>query len=315
MAYGCPTLKLFSGRAIPAVGLGTYAPRENEEDVIQAVKTAVRCGYRHIDCAAIYRNERAVGHALKELFVEGIIQREDIFVTSKLWNTCHQPDLVQPSLKKTLEDLGLKYLDLYLMHWPLGYKEGGDFLPVDENGKVLFSDVDYLETWGAMEDCVDLGLVKHIGCSNFNSKQLQRLLDEGRIQPAVNQFEVNCYLTNRKLIEYCKSKNILPVAYGPLGTPGKNGSVNLLKDSVLVQIGQKYNKSSAQVALRFLIQQDIAVIPKSVTPARIEENFQVYDFKLTEEEMAQLFSLNRNFRNYREEIALDHKYYPFYEDF
>ncbi|PVD33826.1 hypothetical protein C0Q70_05087 [Pomacea canaliculata] len=243
------------------------------------------------------------------------VRTEQIIPACMLWNTCHQPDLVQPSLKKTLEDLGLKYLDLYLMHWPLGYKEGGDFLPVDENGKVLFSDVDYLETWGAMEDCVDLGLVKHIGCSNFNSKQLQRLLDEGRIQPAVNQFEVNCYLTNRKLIEYCKSKNILPVAYGPLGTPGKNGSVNLLKDSVLVQIGQKYNKSSAQVALRFLIQQDIAVIPKSVTPARIEENFQVYDFKLTEEEMAQLFSLNRNFRNYREEIALDHKYYPFYEDF
>lgn len=308
-------MKLASGRSIPVLGLGTYAPKETEEDVIAAVKTAVRCGYRHLDCAAIYRNERAVGHAIKELIVEGVIERKDIFVVSKLWNTCHKPDLVCPSLKKTLEDLGLKYVDLYLMHWPMGYKEGGDFLPRDENGKVLFSDVDYLDTWRAMEDCVDVGLVKDIGCSNFNSLQLQRLLDEARIKPAVNQFEVNCYLTNTKLIEFCRTNNIVCTAFGPLGTPSKGGSLPMLEEPIIAQLASKYQKTPAQVVLRFLVQQDITVIPKSVTPARIEENFKIFDFSLTSEEMTQLSSLNKNFRNYCEEIALDHKYYPFNAEF
>ncbi|KAK7471851.1 hypothetical protein BaRGS_00035510 [Batillaria attramentaria] len=308
-------VKLTRGRTMPVIGLGTYAPKESEEDVIRAVKAAVRCGYRHIDCAAIYRNERAVGHALKELIVEGIVQREDLFICSKLWNTCHQPDLVRPSLKKTLEDLGLKYLDLYLMHWPLAYKEGGDFLPQDENGKVLFSDVDYLDTWRAMEDCVDLGLVRDIGCSNFNSQQLQRLIDEARIKPAVNQVEVNCYMTNRKLIDFCKSRDIVVTAFGPLGTPSKEGSLPLLKEPAITQLANKYKKTPAQIALRFLVQQGLTVVPKSVTPARIEENIKVFDFELTSDEMEQLFGLNKNFRNYSEDIALDHKYYPFHIEF
>lgn len=312
----CAAVKLSSGRLFPSVGLGTLnSPKENEEDVIRAVKAAVRFGYRHIDCAAIYRNERAVGHALKELFVEGIIKREDIFVVSKLWNTCHQPDLVRPSLKKTLEDLGLKYLDLYLMHWPMAYKEGGDFLPRGADGKVLFSDVDYLDTWRAMEDCVDVGLVRDIGCSNYNSKQLQRLLDEARIKPAVNQFEINCYMTNRKLVEFCKSKNIVVTAFGPLGTPSMEGSLALLNEPAITEIASKYKKTPAQVAIRFLVQQEITVVPKSVTPARIEENIKVFDFELMPDEMEQLHNLNKNFRNYREEIALDHKYYPFYAEF
>ncbi|KAK7099566.1 1,5-anhydro-D-fructose reductase-like isoform X2 [Littorina saxatilis] len=313
---GLKCVSLRSGRgSVPVIGLGTYMPDEGEEDVIKAVKAAVRCGYRHIDCAAIYRNERAVGHALKELIVEGIIQREDIFVVSKLWNTCHQPDLVKPSLIKTLEDLGLKYLDLYLMHWPMGYKEGCDLLPKDASGKVIFSDVDYLETWKAMEDCVDLGLVKDIGCSNFNSEQLQRLLDEARIKPAVNQFEVNCYMNNRKLIEFCQANNIVVTAFGPLGTPSKEGSLPLLKEAAITQLAAKYKKTPAQIALRFLVQQDISIVPKSVTPARIEENFKIFDFRLTPEEMAQLINLNKNFRNYGEEIAVDHKYYPFKAEF
>lgn len=314
-AQCCPRLKFASGRTIPVIGLGTYAPKETEEDVITAVKAAVRIGYRHIDCAAIYRNERAVGHAIKELIVEGIIERKDLFVISKLWNTCHKPELVRPSLKKTLEDLGLKYLDLYLMHWPMGYKEGGDFLPQDENGKVLFSDVDYLDAWRAMEDCVDVGLVKDIGCSNFNSLQLQRLLDEARIKPAVNQFEANCYLTNTKLIEFCKSNKIVPTAFGPLGTPSKVGSLPMLQEPIIVQLASKYQKTPAQVALKFLVQHDIVVIPKSVTTARIEENFKIFDFTLTSDEMAQLLGLNKNVRNYCEEIALDHKYYPFDAEF
>ncbi|KAL8614114.1 hypothetical protein ACOMHN_026331 [Nucella lapillus] len=193
--------------------------------------------------------------------------------------------------------------------------EGGDFWPRDDSGKVLFLDVDYLETWKSMEDCFDLGLVRDIGCSNFNSKQLQRLLDEARIRPAVDQFEVNCYMGNRKLIAFCHSRKIVPTAFGPLGTPSKEGSLPLLKEPVITELAAKCKKTPGQIALRFLVQQNVSVVPKSVTPARIEENLQVFDFELTTEEMEKLFKLNKNFRNYSEEIALDHKYYPFHDEF
>ncbi|ESP01475.1 hypothetical protein LOTGIDRAFT_176450, partial [Lottia gigantea] len=248
---------------------------QNEDEVIDAVKAAVRAGYRHIDCAAIYRNERAVGHAIKQLIVEDVVKREDLFITSKLWNTCHRPDLVEDNLKKSLEDLGLQYLDLYLMHWPMAYKEGGEFLPRDENGKVLFSDVDYLDTWKALEDCVDQGLTLSIGCSNFNSKQLQRILDNSRIKPSNNQVEINIQNNNKKLVEYCKANDIAVTAFAPLGSPGNtSNSTPLLEDPVLKDIASKKNKTPAQVALRFLIQQGIGVLPKSVNAKRIPENFE-----------------------------------------
>ncbi|GFS15513.1 aldo-keto reductase family 1 member B10 [Elysia marginata] len=266
---------LSSGARFPVIGLGTYAPLHGEDEIIVAVRAAVRAGYRHIDCAAIYRNEQAVGHALKELIVEGVVKREDLFVVSKLWNTCHRADLVLPSLKKTLEDLGLEYLDLYLIHWPMAYKEGGELCPQDENGKTLFSDVDYVDTWKALEDCQDMGLTKHIGLSNFNSKQIQRLSDSARIQPVAMQVEVNCHNSNTKLIEFCKSKNIVVIAFAPLGTPSMDHQhVKLLDEPVLKEIAAKYKKTAAQVALRFLIQSGITAVPKSVTPSRIEENIQ-----------------------------------------
>ncbi|XP_046377548.2 1,5-anhydro-D-fructose reductase-like [Haliotis rufescens] len=312
-------LHMRSGRVMAAVGLGTLAPKESEEDVIAAVKSAVRAGYRHIDCAAIYRNERAVGHAIKQLIVEGIVRREDLFITSKLWNTCHRADLVRPSLRKSLEDLGLKYLDLYLMHWPVAYREGGDFHPWDgDTGKVLYSDVDYLETWKALEDCVDEGLTHDIGMSNFNSKQLQRILSEARIKPSMNQIEVNCRNTNRKLIEFCQSQGVPVVGFAPLGTPNNSPSdkkVSLLDEPVVKEIASTKNRSPAQVCLRFVLQLGIGVVPKSVNAARIAQNIQIFDFDLSDEEMQKLSALNINYRTYAEDIALEHKYYPFHEEF
>ncbi|XP_071122499.1 aldo-keto reductase 1B-like isoform X1 [Mytilus edulis] len=308
---------LNSGSVMPALGFGTYAPQHVEDDVLKAVRIAVKAGYRHLDCAAIYRNERAVGQALKQLIVESTITRKDIFVTSKLWNTCHRPDLVRSSLKKSLDDLGLTYLDLYLVHWPMGYQEGGEFIPRGKDGNVLYSDVDFVETWKALEDCVDEGLVKDIGLSNFNSKQIERLLEVARIKPSNNQVECHLHLAQNKLIEYCKSKNITVTAYSPLGSPGNKSAPHTpaLEEPVVKQLASQKNKTPAQILLRFLLQRGLAVIPKSVTQVRITENFQVFDFELSEDEMTQLTNLNKDHRLSTEDIALKHKYYPFNEEF
>lgn len=276
----------------------------------------MRAGYRHIDCASIYRNERAVGVALKELFVLGIVKREDLFITSKLWNTCHRPDLVLPHLEKTLEDLGLDYVDLYLIHWPMAYKEGESMSPVDENGKTLYSDVDYVDTWQAMEDCQDMGKTRDLGLSNFNSKQISRLMEKARVPPVAIQLEINCHNTNTKLIEFAKSKDLVVIAFAPLGTPSMEPPHTLLLSEPLLQdIATAHSKSPAQIAIRFLVQQGLATVPKSVSAKRIEENLQIFDFNLSPEEMIKLSSVNKSYRGYDEKIALEHKYYPFYEEF
>lgn len=308
---------LTSGNVMHSLGFGTYAPQHGEEEVLKAVRAAIKAGYRHLDCAAIYRNERAVGQALKQLIVESTITRKDIFVTSKLWNTCHKPELVRSSLKKSLDDLGLSYLDLYLIHWPMGYQEGGEFLPRGEDGNVLYSDVDFVDTWKALEDCVDEGLVKDIGLSNFNKQQIERILEIARIKPSNNQIECHIHLSNAKLIEFCKSKNISVTAYSPLGAPGNKTVSHTppLEEPVIKELASKKNKTPSQILIRFLLQRGLAVIPKSVTPSRIVENFQVFDFDLSEDEMSQITTLNKDYRLSTEDIALKHKYYPFYDEF
>lgn len=309
-------LKLNKG-SIPALGFGTYAPGESEDDVYKAVQVAIKAGYRHLDCAAIYRNERAVGQAIKKTIVEDKVTREDLFIVSKLWNTCHKPDLVRASLKKSLEDLGLQYLDLYLIHWPIGLKEGGDFIPKDEKGNVLFSDVDFVDTWQAMEDCVDEGLVKYIGLSNFNSEQIQRILDVARIKPVINQVECHIYLSQEKLIEFCKSKGIIVTAYSLFASPGhkKMPYTPCMEEPTIVEIAKSKGKKPSQVIIRFLLQRGLVVIPKSVSPNKIIENFQVFDFELGDDEMKKILALNKNHRTNTEDIALTHKYYPFSIEF
>ncbi|KAK0054713.1 prostaglandin-E(2) 9-reductase [Biomphalaria pfeifferi] len=187
-------IRLSSGRQIPVLGLGTCAPLQSEEEIIEAVKSALRSGYRHIDCAAIYRNERAVGHALKEAFVMGIVKREDLFITSKLWNTCHKPELVLPSLKKTLDDLGLEYLDLYLMHWPMAYKEGGEMNPLDENGKAISSDVDYIDTWQRLMEKLKVeASLTRIKTEVWLIGQLQDVLPANVLPTTSDVLKVFCY--------------------------------------------------------------------------------------------------------------------------
>ncbi|KAJ8971640.1 hypothetical protein NQ314_000603 [Rhamnusium bicolor] len=311
-----PNIKLNNGLEIPAFGLGTWKSKAGE--VEQAVKDAIDIGYRHIDCAHVYGNEKEVGTALKEKFAEGVIKREDIFITSKLWNTYHRPDLVEKALRLTLQDLGLEYLDLYLIHWPHAYKEEGENFPFDANGKIQFSDVDYVDTWNALEKCVNKGLTKSIGVSNFNKRQLERVLEISTIKPVVNQVECHPYLNQRKLIEFCRSKGIVITGYSPLGSPdrpwAKPEEPQLLEDPKLKELAVKYKKTPAQIVLRYQVDRGVVAIPKSVTKSRIQQNFDIFDFSLTADDVAYLDTFDVNGRFCPMTSALGHPYHPFEND-
>lgn len=298
---GAPKVKFNNGLEIPIIGLGTWKSQPNA--VKQAVKDAVNAGYRHIDCAYAYENEHEVGAAIHELMGvgEGKVKREELFITSKLWNTFHRKERVPEGISRTLKSLGLAYIDLYLMHWPVAFKECDPGLSEsDEDGKILVTDVDFVETWKEMEKLVKEGLVRSIGLSNFNSEQIKRILNEGEIKPVVNQVECHPYLNQKKLQEFCESHNIILTAYSPLGSPdrmwAKPEEPLLIEDPVIKGIAAKYSKTPAQVCIRYPIQRGIIVIPKSVTKSRIEENFQVFDFTLSDEDMKALDNLNRDYR-------------------
>ncbi|XP_060524657.1 aldo-keto reductase family 1 member B1-like [Cylas formicarius] len=316
MAAKVPKVKFNNGNEIPIFGLGTWKSKPGE--VEQAVKDAIDIGYRHIDCAHVYQNEQEVGKALKAKFSEGGVKREDLFITTKLWNTYHRPDLVEKNLKISLADLGLEYVDLYLIHWPMAYKEDADIFPRDSEGNIVFSDVDYVDTWKALEKLVEKGLAKSIGLSNFNKKQIERVLAVAKIQPANLQVECHPYLNQSKLIDFARSKGITVTAYSPLGSPdrpwAKPDDPQLLDDPKLLQIAKKYNKTSAQVLLRYQVDRGIIVIPKSVTKSRIQQNFEIFDFSLSKEDIEKLNAFDCNGRLVPMTAALGHKHHPFEND-
>jgi len=309
-----------NGQKYPILGLGTWqaTPNLNESEQIEiyeAVKSAIDIGYRHFDCAALYNNEKSVGKAIAEKITEGVVKREEIYVTSKLWNDKHKPENVEVELKKILKNLGLEYLDLYLIHWPFATSE--DPNATDSEGRLLGSDISYLDTWRAMEQCVKSGLTKSIGVSNFNIKQVKDILKIATIKPVVNQVENHPYLTQNKLKEFCESNDVLLTAYGPLGSPYRDtGSKQLvlLNEPVVKQIADKYKKTNAQILIKFQIQRGIIVIPKSSNPIRQKENFDVWDFEMSEEEMKSLEMLNQNLRYVLFEPAMHLKDYPFNEE-
>ncbi|KNC75705.1 hypothetical protein SARC_11773 [Sphaeroforma arctica JP610] len=282
------TFTLVSGNKIPVVGLGTW---QAEKGVVgQAVKDAIELGYRHIDCAAIYGNEKEIGEAFKEVFA-GDVKREDVFVTSKLWNTMHAPEKVEDALKKTLSDLGLEYLDLYLIHWPVHQNDDGSFLPYEA--------IPIGDTWKALEACVDKGLVRDIGVSNFSAKKVKQVLQGARIKPAMNQIERHAYLQQPKLLEYCLSEGIRVTAYSPLGSPGNSmydfSEKAVIETEAIQKLAEKHNVTAAQVCIRWAIQSGTVTIPKSTKRHRIQENATV-DFKLSDEDMKEIAALDKGHR-------------------
>lgn len=293
-------IKLSSGFDMPVIGLGTWQSKTGE--VGSAVKAAIEAGYRHIDTAYIYRNEAAIGSALKEVLAEGKLRREDLFITSKLWQTRHHAEDVKPSLQESLDRLGVTYLDLYLIHSPLAFQRGPELLPKDEEGNVIFDDVSYVETWKAMEACVDQGLVRSIGLSNFNSRQIQQIIDDCRIRPAVLQVEIHPYFQQEKLVNFCHERNIAVTSYSSFCSPGlvtRSGplaSLTVLDNECLQLVAGRHGKTVAQIVLRWLIQRNIIVIPKSVTPARIHENIQVFDFELSDVDMEEIKKIDTDTR-------------------
>ncbi|XP_016368417.1 alcohol dehydrogenase [NADP(+)] A isoform X2 [Sinocyclocheilus rhinocerous] len=273
------TITLSTGQQMPAVGLGTWKSAQGQ--VKQAVLAALDCDYRHIDCAAAYSNEREVGEALSERLGEGKpLRREDIFVTSKLWNTKHHPDDVEDACKKSLSDLRLSYLDLYLMHWPMAFERGDELMPRRLDGTVRYdNNTHYRDTWAAMEKLVDQGLVKAIGLSNFNARQIDDILSIAKHKPVVNQVECHPYLVQTQLVSQCWGRGLAVTAYSPLGSPDRPwvtpGEAHLLDDPRVVGLATCYNKTPAQVIIRWHIQRGVICIPKSVTPSRIKQNIEI----------------------------------------
>ena len=266
------TFALNNGRGvIPALGFGTSL--SDNTHTRNAVKAAVEVGFRHLDAAERYRNEAAVGAALKELFAAGTVRREDLFVTTKLWNNNHRPERVKPALQASLSRLGLDAVDLYLVHTPFAFQPGDDQDPRHPDGDVVYDDgVTLEETWAAMESLVDEGLTGAIGLSDIDVETTRRIVDSARIKPAVVEVESHPYHPQWELHEYLASEGIILLAFASLGHALEP---RLLDDPLVVSIAQRVGKTPAQVLLAWGIQRGSAVLTGSVNPKRISENFDV----------------------------------------
>lgn len=281
-------IRLNSGYKIPIIGLGTWQSKPNE--VAQAVEVALKHGYRHIDGAAIYRNEEEVGRGWKASGVP----REEIFLTSKLWNSRHAPVEVKKAIDKTLKELGTDYLDLFLIHWPLAFKSGSEYFPRDSEGLIVLDRETKLEeTWREMEKLVAQGKVRSIGVSNFNIPKLETLLSFARIKPAVNQVEGHAFLLQPELHSYHQKHGIIPTAYSPLGN-NIYGKLRVIDSPEVKEVADTLQKNPANVLISYLMQKGFVVIPKSVTPSRIKSNFDV--FPLPDDAVARLEKLDRGER-------------------
>lgn len=271
----------FTGRRMPLIGLGTWKSKPGQ--VYEAVKAAIKCGYRHIDCASYYQNEAEVGRALREVLADGWVSREELFITSKLWNSDHGADRVLPALRRSLRDLQLDYLDLYLVHWPVSGSRGGAAV-----------EPPLTETWRGMEAGVRQGLVRSIGVSNFGPSKLEALLQGAQEPLSVCQFEMHPYWRNEELLRWCQDRSIHCTAYSPLGSPDSAALLQrdepaqvprLLEHPLVQQVAKAHGKSPAQCLVRWALERGCSVLPKSTNAERIRGNLQgAVDWRMTGDE-------------------------------
>ena len=294
---------------LPAVGLGLW--KIDNAAVGDLIEQAIQLGYRHLDSACDYGNEAEAGVGIERALAAGHCRRDDLWVTSKLWNTFHEPKHVRPALERTLRDLRLAYLDCYLVHFPIAlayvapesrYPPGWFFDPEADAPSMRPARVPLAETWGAMEELVDAGLVRRIGVCNYGISLLRELQATARIQPAVLQVELHPRLAQDKLLRYCRETGVTVTAFSPLGAPSyvplgmANAADSLLEHPAITEIAAAVGRSSAQVLLRWGIQRGTAVIPKTSRPERLAENLAVFDFGLSPDQMATITGLDRHQR-------------------
>lgn len=293
------TLQFANGDQMPILGLGTWKSTPGE--VYKAVKEALRIGYRHIDCAPIYGNEAEVGQALADSFKEGVTSRDQLWITSKLWNNSHAPENLQPSLEKTLSDLQIDSLDLYLIHWPVVLRKEVLFHE-SVNDLIALDDLPISETWPVMEAMVDKGLCKHIGVSNFSVAKLKELLENSRLMPEMNQIELHPYLQQPTMLEFCKSNGIHLTGYAPLGSADRPERLKvedepiLLEEPAITTIAERHGITPAQLVLSWAIHRRTAVIPKSVNPDRLKQNLSAAKVSFAQDDMQEMAGLDRHRR-------------------
>jgi len=307
-ASSVPCLSLSSGSHFPVIGLGVWkADKANLPDLIYE---AIKIGYRHFDCASDYGNEVEVGLGLKRAIDKGIVKREELFITSKLWCTYHHKEHVKPALERTLQDLQLDYLDLFLIHFPISL----EFVPFEKRYPAEWSDVgdpkhakisnaSTRETWEAMEDLMSTGYVKNIGVSNFSCVLLMDLLCYARIKPAVQQIEIHPLLCCNRLVQLCQKNNIAVTAFSPFAATSYIGLFeeaktvpNLFDHPTVRQIASTHKKTPAQVLLRWQIDRGCTAVPKTSNIQRLKENLNIFDFKLSPAEVASLTALDSRIR-------------------
>ncbi|WFC96845.1 D/L-glyceraldehyde reductase [Malassezia brasiliensis] len=268
------TITFNDGNKMPQIGLGTWLSKPGE--VENAVVEAVKAGYRHLDLAKIYQNQHEVGAALKKL-IPSVVKREDLFITSKLWNTEHQPGRVEAALDDTLKELGIDYLDLYLIHWPVAFDpSSGELLPKEDGKAKLDLNTTEVETWKAVVALKKTGKVKSVGVSNFSPEAIEKITQASGVAPAVNQIEAHPLLPQDDLVEWHKKNNVHITAYSPLGN-NLTGQKRLTEFPQVIEIAERRKVDPAQVLIAWGVHRGYSVIPKSVTPSRIASNFKQID--------------------------------------
>ncbi len=284
---------------VPAIGLGTW--KSEKDKTYQAIREAINIGYRHFDCAFIYENEIEIGRAIQDAITAGEVKREELWITSKLWNTHHRGEDVFIALKHTLQDFGLKYLDLYLMHWPVAQKKEV-IIPTKAADMIDLQQIPLQETWQGMEECVMSGMVRNIGVSNFSIKNLKKIQKSANIRISMNQVELHPLLQQNDLLEYCQQQDILVTAYSPLGSRDRHPSMKAKDEADLftlpevTSLAEKYHISPAQLLIAWAINRGTLVVPKSTNPQRMKENLEASEIILSQDDLKLMEKLDRNFR-------------------